>query len=369
MRFAPAQFVRSEWFLGVSYGTVAIFLLTGERLFADLSNPVWLTFVFAWLFAAVLGSCLSVVRHADLVAEVLGEPYGTLILTLSVTSIEVMSITAVMLHGQNNPTLVRDTLFSVVMVILGGMAGLSLLIGGWRHREQHYNLQGANAYLGVIIPLTVLTLTLPNFTTTTAGPTLSGPQQIFLTVVSAGLYCAFLAVQTGRHRSYFLTEDAAAVAHAPAAHKPPLLKHALLLVAYMVPVALLAEELARPIDYVIETLHMPAALGGIVIALIVATPEAITAARAAFANALQHAINVFLGSVLSTIGMTVPVMLLISRLSGHVVFLGLAAANDVLLLLTLAVSVVTFASGRTNVLQGAVHVVLFGAFLLLIFEG
>ena len=373
MRSALAKVVRDEWFLGVSYGTVAIFLLTGERLFAGLSNPFWLAIVFVWLFAAVLGSCLAVVRHADRVAEVLGEPYGTLILTLSVTSIEVMSITAVMLHGDNNPTLVRDTLFSVVMVILGGMAGLSLLIGGWRHREQHYNLQGANAYLGVIIPLTVLTLTLPNFTTTTAGPTLSGPQQIFLTVVSAGLYCAFLAVQTGRHRSYFLAEDSVATgAHATVAtgaHKPPLLKHALLLVAYMVPVALLAEELARPIDYLIETLHMPAALGGIILALIVATPEAITAARAALANALQHAINVFLGSVLSTIGMTVPVMLLISRLSGHVVFLGLAGANDVLLLLTLAVSVVTFASGRTNVLQGAVHVVLFGAFVLLIFEG
>src|SRR5690348_4495083 len=119
MRSALARFVRDEWFLGVSYGTVAIFLLTGERLFAGLSNPFWLAIVFAWLFAAVLGSCLAVVRHADRVAEVLGEPYGTLILTLSVTSIEVMSITAVMLHGENNPTLVRDTLFSVVMVILG----------------------------------------------------------------------------------------------------------------------------------------------------------------------------------------------------------------------------------------------------------
>jgi len=371
MRAALAKFVREEWFLAVSYGTVAIFWLTGEWLFRDLSNPLWLAIVFAWLFAVVLGSCLSVVRHADLVAERLGEPYGTLILTLSVTSIEVMSISAVMLHGENNPTLVRDTLFSVVMVILGGMAGLSLLIGGWRHREQHYNLQGANAYLGVIIPLTVLTLTLPNFTQTTSGPTLSSAQQIFVTLVCAGLYCAFLAVQTGRHRSYFLTEDASAVhLHAtPAlAHTPPLARHALLLIAYLVPIGLLAEELARPVDYLIETMHMPAALGGIIIAILVATPEAIAATRAALANALQQAVNIFLGSVLSTIGLTVPVMLMISRLTGHDVFLGLTGANDVLLLLTLAVSVVTFASGRTNILQGAVHVVLFGAFVLLIFE-
>jgi Ca2+:H+ antiporter len=364
------RFVREEWFLGVSFATVAIFSLFGDTLYGDLVNPLWLGVIFLWLFGVVLGSCLCVVRHADHIAEAVGEPYGTLVLTLSVTTIEVASISAVMLHGANNPTLVRDTLFSVVMVILGGMAGVSLLIGGWRHREQHYNLQGANAYLGVIIPLTVLSLTLPNFTTTTAGPTLSSPQQLFLTLMCAGLYCAFLAVQTGRHRSFFVsgegtTEGAGA---APVVHDGSLPRHAALLVAYMLPIALLAEELARPIDYFIETLHVPAALGGVIIAIIVATPEAIGATRAALANQLQHSVNIFLGSVLSTIGLTVPIMLVISHLTGHVVFLGLSGANDVLLLLTLAVSVVTFASGRTNILQGAVHVVLFGAFLLLIFE-
>ena len=200
---------------------------------------------------------------------------------------------------------------------------------------------------------------------------MSAAQQVFVTLVCAGLYCTFLALQTGRHRSYFVAEGGGAVpAHEPeeAAHKPPLVPHALLLIAYMVPIALLAEELARPIDYLIETMHMPTALGGIIIAIIVATPEAIGAARAALANALQHAVNIFLGSVLSTIGLTVPVMLAISHLTGHVVYLGLSGANDVLLLLTLTVSVVTFASGRTNILQGAVHVVLFGAFVLLNFE-
>jgi len=364
-----AAFLRTEWFLGASYLTTAIFALFGDPLFAHLSNPLWLAFVFAWLFAVVLGSCLNVVRHADGVAEILGEPYGTLVLTLSVTTIEVMSISAVMLHGANNPTLVRDTLFSVVMVILGGMAGLSLLIGGLRHKEQHYNLQGANAYLGVIIPLAVISLTLPNFTVTTAGPTLSQAQQLFLTLMCAGLYVAFLAVQTGRHRSYFTStgtvEEAHVIPHAPSSS---IWRHAILLVAYMLPVALLAEELAQPIDYLIETLKAPDELGGVVIAIIVATPEAIGATRAALVNRLQQAVNIFLGSVLSTIGLTVPVMLVISHMTGHVVFLGLSGANNVLLLLTLAVSVVTFASGRTNVLQGAVHVVLFGAFLLLIFQ-
>ncbi len=201
------QLVIAEWFLGVSLATTAGFALAGDRVSGALDNPFWLALIFVWLFGVVMGSALSVARHADAVAEALGEPYGTLVLTLSVTAIEVMSITAVMLHGENNPTLVRDTLFAIVMIILGAMVGASLLLGGIRHREQHYNLQGANLYLSVIIPLAVLTLSLPNVTVTTPGPTLSFAQQVFLVVMSVGLYCAFLAIQTGRHRSYFTLEE------------------------------------------------------------------------------------------------------------------------------------------------------------------
>jgi len=362
--------IRKEWFLGVSVATVAIFWLFGEQLFVGMSNPFWLAVIFAYLFAVVLGTCLCVVRHADHIAKVVGEPYGTLVLTLSVTTIEVVSISAVMLHGENNPTLVRDTLFSVVMIILGGMAGMSLLLGGWRYREQQYNLQGANAYLGLIIPLTVFSLTLPNFTVATAGPTLSVAQQIFLTLMSLGLYATFLAVQTGRHRGYFTMGDVKSVE--PVRKQPsvpePWTRHAVLLLAYILPVAFLAEELARPIDYLIETMREPEALGGVIIAMIVATPEAVGATRAALQNQIQHSVNIFLGSVLSTIGMTVPIMLIISRFTGRIVHLGLTGANDVLLLVTLTVCVITFTSGRTNILQGAVHLVLFGAFILFIFE-
>jgi Ca2+:H+ antiporter len=293
-----------------------------------------------------------------------------LVLTLSVTAIEVMSISAVMLHGENNPALVRDTLFSVVMILLGGVVGSALLLGGWRHREQHYNLQGANAYLGVIIPLAVLTLTLPNFTITTPGPTLSFAQQMFLLTISCGLYVAFLAVQTGRHRGYFIGDgaDESASPHLPRA-AAPLAWHAALLAAYILPVVFLAEQLAHPIDYLIETLRLPDALGGIIIAVLVATPEAIGAIRSAMANHLQRSINISLGSVLSTTGLTVPAMLVVSHLTDHDVYFGLNGANDVILILTLAVSVVTFASGRTNILQGAVHVILFAAFVMLLVQG
>jgi Ca2+:H+ antiporter len=369
-RCALVEFAREEWFLAVGLTTSAVFLLAGKAIFAAMSGPVGMALLFVLLFAVMLGSSLSVVRHAEHLAERLGEPYGTLILTLSVAIIEVVSISAVILHGDNNPTLVRDSLLSVVMIILNGMVGVSLLIGGWRHREQHYNLQGANTYLGVIIPLAVLSLVLPSFTHTTAGPTFSFAQSSVLILVSVGLYAAFLGIQTGRHRDYFADEiNAGAQEIAEVALRRPPSHHAILLVFHMVPVVLLAEQLAHPIDYVMETLHAPAALGGIALAVLVATPEAIGAVRAAIHNHLQRAVNIFLGSVLATICLTVPAMLIVTHLIGRNMILGVEGTDRVMLLLTLAVSIVTFSSGRTNVLQGAVHLILFAAYLLLMIQG
>jgi Ca2+:H+ antiporter len=366
-----ATAIREEWFLGVSLGTSAIFLILEPARSDQLAVLPGLALVFLWLFLVLLGSCLSVVRHADHLALRLGEPYGTLILTLSVTIIEVISISAMTTHGAHNPALVRDTIFAVVMILLNGMVGISLLLGGWYHREQQYNLQGANSYLGVIIPLTVMSLILPNFTMTTPGPTLSLAQEDFVALVSVGLYAAFLAVQTIRHRSYFVLGEAdEAGDHAVSAPSSrSLATHVVLLVVYMVPLVFLAEQLAHPLDALLQALDAPAALGGVVIALLVATPEAIGAVRAAAANHLQRSTNIFLGSVLSTIGLTIPAMIVLSQFTGAKIVLGLQNANAVMLLLTLTVSLVTFTSARTNVLQGAVHLVLFGAYILLVFQG
>ncbi|RDJ05705.1 calcium:proton antiporter [Rhizobium grahamii] len=360
--------IRREWLLGFGLLTSVVFLTSGQSIFALLSNAVWLFIIFAWLFSVVLGCALSVVRHADHLAERLGEPYGTLILTLAITSIEVMAITAVMRHGENNPTLVRDTLFAVVMIILNGMVGLSLLIGGWRRNDQHHNLQGANAYLGVIVPLATLSMIMPNFTHSASGPPYSSVQQTVLAFISVGLYTVFLILQTGRHRGFFI--DDAGEVHARDAEweEGGLIFPVVLLVAYMALVVFLVEELAAPIDYFIETLHAPAALGGLIMAILVATPEAISAVRASVANHLQRSVNIFLGSVLSTIGLTVPAMLAISHMTGHPVVLGLERTDTVMLILTLALSIITFASGRTHLMQGAVHLVLFVAYFLLIFE-
>ena len=363
------EIIVDEWSLAVGVASSAALLFAGDALAYYLSSPPGLALLFAWLFAAALGCCLSVVRHADHLAVRLGEPYGTLILTLAVTIIEVISISSLVTHGGDHLA-VRDTIFSVIMIVLNGMVGLSLLFGGWRHLEQQFNFQGANIYLAVIIPLTVFSLILPNYTTTTAGPTLSFSQELFVAVVSLGLYAVFLAVQTVRHRSYFRHDDTDPSLDDEvdeSSHRHPLL-HAALIVSYMVPLAFLAERFSTPIEGLLDNLHAPASLAGAFVALLVATPEALSAVRSAAANRLQRSMNLLLGSLLSTIGLTIPVMIGISQFQGSKLVLGLQSGNVVLLVLTLAISLVTFSSGRTNVFYGAIHLVLFGAYIMLLFE-
>src|SRR5437870_6781368 len=208
----------SEFPLLIGLGTAAIFFATGSQLVEIIAHPIALIAVFVWLFAVILWSAICVVRHADCLAIKLGEPYGTLILTLSAISIEVVMISTAMLHGANNPTLGRDAIFAVVMIALNGLVGLSLLLGGLRYREQYYNLQGVNSYLNVIMTLAVLGLVFPIFTTSTRGPTFSTEQEIFLIVVSLLLYAIFLVIQTMRHRGYFMESEHAGVAASPGHH-------------------------------------------------------------------------------------------------------------------------------------------------------
>jgi Ca2+:H+ antiporter len=363
------RLIRSEWFLAVSIATSLAFLLFGDELKAESASAAVQAAVFVWLFVTILWAAMSVVRHAEHLAERLGEPLGTLILTLAVTAIEAASISAVMLHSRDQPTVMRDTVFAVIMIILNGMVGTSLLVGAWRHREQSYNLQGANIYFSVVVPLAVMCLIMPNYTQTTPGPTLSFYQQEFLALICVGLYGAFLAVQTGRHRGYFSLEAEENGHGHELAGGASAWHHALLLLAYMIPVVYLAEQFGEPIDHMIRRLHAPAALGGVIIAALVATPEGIGAVRSALANKLQRSVNICLGSLLATIALTIPLMIVVAHLMGATIFLGLQGTSFVMLLLTLAVSVLTFGSGRTNVLQGAVHLILFIAYVLLIFQG
>ena len=362
--------ISSEFPLLIGFGTAAIFLAAGSQFVELVAHPVAMVVVFLWLFAVILWSAICVVRHADCLAIKLGEPYGTLILTLSAISIEVVMISTAMLHGANNPTLGRDAIFAVVMIALNGLVGLSLLLGGLRHREQYYNLLGVNAYLNVIMTLAVLGLVLPNFTTSQSGPNFSTEQEVFLIVVSLLLYAIFLLIQTVRHRRYFM-EPENVIVPTSSAHYPLQVRstafHAVMLLLYLVAVILMAEKFAIPLDNSIEKFHMPQAFGGAIIAALVLSPEGLGAVRASVGNQLQRSINILLGSVLATIGLTIPAVLTIGLITKRTVTLGVEGGNLPLLLLTLAVSVATFTSRKTSVLQGCIHFLLFAVFVLLIF--
>ena len=361
--------IRAEFPLLVGLGTIAIFLVVGSDLNELTTHTLPLLGVFVWLYAVILWSAICVVRHADCLAIKFGEPCGTLILTLSAISIEVVVISTAMLHGENNPTLGRDAIFAVIMIALNGLVGLSLMLGGLRYREQHYNIQGVNAYLNVIMALAVLGLVLPNFTTSTSGPTFSTEQEIFFAAMSLLLYAVFLLIQTLRHRGYFLDVKETATKHSP--HHSARIRstgfHALMLLLYLGAVIFLAEKFAVPLDNSIEQFHMPQAFGGAVIAALVLSPEGLGGVTASLHNQLQRSINILFGSVLATIGLTIPAVLMIGLLTKRSVSLGLQGGNLPLLLLTLAVSVVTFTSRKTNVLQGCIHLLLFAVFVLLIF--
>jgi Ca2+:H+ antiporter len=273
-----------------------------------------------------------------------------------------------MLHGKNNPNLARDMMFAVIMIALNGLIGLSLLLGGLRHHEQHYNLQGASAYLNTIMVLSVLGLILPNFTTSMSGPRFSTVQEIFLATTSIGLYAIFLLIQTMRHSAYFMESEGTGHTsehHAGSMHSTAY--HAMMLVLYLLVVVVLAEKFAIPLDNSIERFGMPQAFGGAIVAGLVLAPEALSAIKAATRNQLQRSVNILHGSVLASIGLTIPAVLTIGIVSKRTVALGIEGGNLPLLLLTLAVSVVTFTSGKTSVLQGCIHLLLFAVFLLLIF--
>jgi len=352
-------------------GTAGLFLLFEHQLLSPGLSPAMSIAVFLWLFAAVVIGALTVVASADELAVMLGEPYGTLILTLSVGSIEIMTIGAVMLTGEANPTLARDTMFSVVMIVMNGLIGLALLLGGLRYREQGYNFPGVNAYLSLIVALGTLGMILPNYTTTTLGPTLSRGQQIFLIAMCLSLYAVFLIIQTTRHRSYFAEILPVPGAFQPMPHgagkRRSVARHSAIMIVFLGATILLAEKLAVTLNAGLETFGLPPALGALLVAVLVLVPEGVGAIEAALANHVQRSMNILLGSVLATLAMTIPAVIVIAMVARTTLELGLSPDDQVMLVLTLVTSMLTFGSGRTNVLQGTVHLGLFLAYLLLIF--
>ncbi len=343
-----------------------LFPLIGLALLALSMMVAIPVLVSALVLIAVVGAA---VHHAELIAHRVGEPFGTLILAVAVTIIEVGLIVSLMLSSADGaPALARDTVFAAVMIILNGIVGICLLIGGLNHREQTFQQTGVSATLAALSALTVLVLVLPNYTTSVAGPVYSALQLGFVGVVSLILYVTFVMVQTVRHRDYFLPdgpEIADLEAHAPLpSDRMTAISFAMLLVA-LVAVVLLAKGISPAIEGWVAGAGLPHAIVGVVIAGVVLLPESVAAVRAAVANRLQTSLNLALGSAMATIGLTIPAVAAISILFALPVALGLSAKSIVLLVLTLVVSSLSLATGRTTVMQGVIHLVIFAVFMFL----
>jgi len=361
--------LKSEFPSLTGFAVFAAFLAAGDALKPEKLGVGLSLILLAVIFLTVMWCAFSVVRHAECLATILGEPFGTLILTLAVIGIEVALIVAIMLSGDASPAMARDTMFSVVMIVLAGLIGLCLLTGGLRHKEQTYNLQGAQAFLSVLVPLAVFALVLPRFTLSAPGGELSWLQSGFEVVMSVLLYGVFLAIQTVTHSDIFRQPDAG---HGEEDHHGGVVRslpfHVIGLLGALVPIILLSKKLALYVDFGIAGVGAPVALSGFIVAALVLMPEGLSAIQAARDNQLQRAMNICLGSAVATIGLTVPAVVVVSLVTGHSIELGLEAPEIVMLVLTLVVSLLTFGSRTTNYLLGAVHLSLFAGYVLMIFD-
>jgi Ca2+:H+ antiporter len=311
---------------------------------------------------------IAAVHHAEVIAHRLGEPFGTLVLALAVTVIETSLILSMMVAGgADMAALPRDTIYAAVMIICNGVVGLCLLIGGLAHREQAFRVEGAGAGLAALIVMSALTLAIPVFTTSTGAGTYTNAQMGFVAATSALLWAIFVFIQTVRHRDYFLPVVGAAD---PDEHAPPPTRReawvslALLLVS-LVAVVGLAKVLSPTIEDMVEAAGAPNAVVGIAIALLVLLPETVAAGRAARADRLQTSLNLAIGSALASIGLTIPVVVIAVVALDLPLRLGLEPTALALLVLTFVVSSVTLNSGRTHMMHGAIHLVIFAAFLFL----
>jgi len=320
--------------------------------------------------AALVGTVVAAVHHAEVVAHRLGEPLGTLVLALAVTAIEAALILSMMIAGdEQTAVLARDAIYAAVMIICTGVVGACILFGGIRHHEQTFRVEGAGAGLAALIVLSALTLVMPVFTTTTSGGTYSGSQLVFVALSSGALWLIFVFIQTVRHRDYFI--PAKDVADPDAHAEPPTARQAWmsfgLLLASLVAVVGLAKSLSPAIEQAVEAADAPRIVVGIAIAALVLLPETWAAVRAARADRLQSSMNLAIGSALACIGLTVPVVVLAAIAFDLPLVLGLEPKDMALLAVTFLASAVTLGTGRTYMMQGAVHLVLFAAFLFLAF--
>jgi Ca2+:H+ antiporter len=355
---------RSAWI----FPTLAVlFFATATALHVTFTpTPTGLGFA-AVLLVILFGTVFAAVHHAEVIAERIGEPYGTLLLTLAVTIIEVALIATIMLGDKPVPTLARDTVFAVIMIVCNGLVGVCILAGGLRYREQDVQISGSSLYLSVLIVMATITLIMPNYTLTTPGPVYSALQLGFVSVVTVLLYGVFLYTQTALHRNYFVNQ-AAGVADGGADISNRLLGvSVVLLLVSLLAVVLLAKKFSDVVDFATARIGAPPAFAGVLVALLILLPESVAAVGAARKNDLQKSINLALGSSVATIGLTIPAVAVAAYALDKQLVLGLNPQELALLVLTFILSMLTLGTGRTNILFGLVHIVVFVVFVFLVF--
>src|SRR6195952_3199568 len=354
---------KSSWM----FPALAVALFAVATLLGLTFTPSAGGLAFAALLLAILfGTVFAAVHHAEVIAERIGEPYGTLLLTLAVTIIEVALIATIMLGDKPVPALARDTVFAVVMIVCNGLVGLCIFIGGLRYREQDFQVSGANLYLCVLFVMATITLVMPNYTLTTLGPVYSAAQLAFVSVVTLILYGVFLYTQTIRHRDYFISGADVVDDGRPMSNRMLTTSIALLLLSLLA-VVLLAKKFSLVVDIAIASVGAPPAFAGVLVALLILLPESVAAIAAARKNDLQKSINLALGSSLATIGLTIPAVAVAAYALDKQLVLGLSAQAMVLLILTFLLSMLTFGTGRTNILFGLVHMLVFAVFVFMVF--
>jgi Ca2+:H+ antiporter len=355
---------RSAWI----FPALAVVLFAGATALGFTFTPSAAGLVFAVLLLVILfGTVFAAVHHAEVIAQKIGEPYGTLLLTLAVTVIEVALIATIMLGEKPVPALARDTVFAVVMIVCNGLVGICILIGGLRYREQDVQVSGSSLYLSVLFVMATITLIMPNYTLTTPGPSYSAAQLGFVSVVTLILYGVFLYTQTIRHRDYFISDAAGDADDGAHLSSRMLAMSMALLLVSLLAVVLLAKKFSLVVDAGTAMIGAPPAFAGMLVALLILLPESVAAISAARKNDLQKSINLALGSSLATIGLTIPAVAVAAYALDKQLVLGLDAQAMVLLLLTFILSMLTFGTGRTNILFGLVHLVVFAVFVFLVF--
>lgn len=367
----------------VAWLVVLVFILFGSSLTSNMSS-VTAFFLFAVLLGTIILSAFGVVKEADELAHKLGEPYGTLILTLSIVAIEVILIAAVLLGPGENPTIGKDSIFSVMMIIMNLVIGLCILTGALKFGEQEYNAPGTMSYLGMIIMLGGIGLLLPNFIEGAGEGMFSNTQAVALSAFIMVLYGSFLYLQMKGYRHLYIqpktgymeipfAERNSAVPDSSVLpeennNKKELWIRSLVLMAMILPIVLLSHNMAVVVDFGIKAMNLPPLLGGVLIAIIVFTPESMTAVKAALNNEFQRTINLCHGAFVSTVGLTVPAVLIIGLITGKTVLFGLTATEMILFCITLLLSLMTFLGKRTSPVIGIMHLVLFAVFILLVFN-